>query len=709
MSRLRGIVLVVALAVPPARLAAQPEALKAWWDVEVTDPAELDAEGKPALERLELDVARGAHAWKPLYLTAREPLNPAFDIPTDAPVRLAEAFRVQDYLLVPVEEADAAPRSRTGIFWLRFEAPRTSQPGEYSFALSIRNGAQTLSLPTRLRVHDVPRSAFGRLSLTAYSNSIGLFGAFGEIAAGGERRRQFEELVATLVAAGGDTLDLSPVPAEIWPRVKVMSTGHLLDEAIEQSPEQFRGHRLPALDFSALSEPIEHAMRSGLHRCIIHTSGLREIAGDVPQRILGRPVAMWESDYERVLVWQLSELRRFLQQRGFAEVFVKISDEIGADVVDWWIDTAKLARQAGLRTMCTWTGYALRQVETRRKLAPWVDEWQMQLFSAHYIDRGADVARGLLAPDARTSMYGGGSRVLTHPTTSYRYLGWLAAHHRMDGFGVWAFFWWQELERMVTYADGVLRLSPSYVGLQQALEEGALLDLALDGLEALEASEAAGSLSASQAQDLAWARRARRRLISEDEGALVRLELRPMLRYMPAVDYEGLQVVDPQPTTFDGARPLLFELTGRMAQYAPRVLRYGRYLLADSSGPQAIVTLREDASEAELACADRICAALQAVGPGTVERSRLEALSTAQKERFSVIHVGPPPSPYRYHDYAMAANEYPESADAPPERYVIYHAPSPYNAQRTAVFLVGSDDQGTELATEIFLGALTSG
>ena len=85
---------------------------------------------------------------------------------------------------------------------------------------------------------------------------------------------------------------------------------------------------------------------------------------------------------------------------------------------------------------------------------------------------------------------------------------------------------------------------------------------------------------------------------------------------------------------------------------------------------------------------------------------------SAQKEGLSVIHVGPLVSPYRYHDYGMAIKPYPkpEEEDADPgipEKYIIYQKPSPYNASRVTLFLVGTDDEGTELATEILLKCLT--
>lgn len=298
--------------------AADP-GLKAWLDAEVTDPAALKPEGKPALTELRVDLARGGEAFKLLYLTADGPLAPTFELAGDGPLRLREAFWVRDHLLTPVAEAKPAAAERSGIFWLWFETARDAKASEGRCEVVIHNGSETLRLPLFWRVHAWREPSHPRLSLTSYSLSIGVFGAYPGIITDPAANRQSMDVVEALAGASGDTLDISPYAPAIWGGAKIMATGQPLYEAIEKSPELFRTRDLPVLDFSALSPFIEQAILAGLGRCIVHSSPVDGAGGDVPQRILGKDASPGQADHDRILVWLLSELRRYLEQRGFAE------------------------------------------------------------------------------------------------------------------------------------------------------------------------------------------------------------------------------------------------------------------------------------------------------------------------------------------------------------------------------------------------------
>jgi hypothetical protein len=88
-------------------------------------------------------------------------------------------------------------------------------------------------------------------------------------------------------------------------------------------------------------------------------------------------------------------------------------------------------------------------------------------------------------------MYGGGTKPFHTPHDQFRRYGWIAAADGMQGFGVWAYWWWQPTERLVFYDDktNTTTLTPAYWGVRDGWEEGQYLCQAMDGMSARQRAE----------------------------------------------------------------------------------------------------------------------------------------------------------------------------------------------------------------------------
>jgi len=195
-----------------------------------------------------------------------------------------------------------------------------------------------------------------------------------------ERLRFFLDDGALL---GNSDCDIIVNPDQTLTRTRVRGTDLTIREAREQRPELFADlQNLPALDFTYFNPWIHESQLRGFRWAQTHAPPftrsntlalIRTIAGGDPEP--------GSDDYLAIYEWYIGELLRWMRERGWPEVFIKISDEISPDEVPAFIEMAQVCRRVGYRPYTTITGQVASTPDLLAAMNPYADGWQVQWMS----------------------------------------------------------------------------------------------------------------------------------------------------------------------------------------------------------------------------------------------------------------------------------------------------------------------------------------
>ncbi len=387
-------------------------------------------------------------------------------------------------VLEPAGDA-AGPCLEAGVeqrLWLLLDAGR-SGAGTWDGELAVRVGAHHQRVPLRLRVWPVAVPDRRPFEVRGYATVVDFFGNYAPDPASLQRG---EALLGAYAAMGGSVLDWTLAWGSALPFIRLADSGEPLSTVAAWPPGRLDLDHPPPLDFSHFDPWLAAARRHGVTRVEAYMD--LEAAERWRWPCLG-PEPLDSGAAERVAAWIYGELRRYCEEHGCRGFFCKISDEISPEHVPAYVRTATLARRAGWRPFTTITGLLARSAENLEELDPHCDQWQVGLplkddFRAW---QGAD-------PADEVWFYGGGTRPYTTPYEDAFVYPLLAAAERAQGYGWWAFHWWQATEKIVWYdADsGTVRRGPAYLGLRDGWEDARLFAWVVDDLGAVSPAAAVG-------------------------------------------------------------------------------------------------------------------------------------------------------------------------------------------------------------------------
>lgn len=182
---------------------------------------------------------------------------------------------------------------------------------------------------------------------------------------------------------GNSACDIVVNPDQTLTRTRVRGTGLTIREARAQRPELFADlHHLPALDFTYFNPWVHESMLRGFRRAETHAPPFtRSNTLSLIYEVAGMQLEPGSADYLAVYEWYLGELLRWLRERGWSEVFIKISDEIPPDEVPAFIEAAQICKRIGYRPYTTVTGQVASTPDLLNAMNPVADGWQVQWMS----------------------------------------------------------------------------------------------------------------------------------------------------------------------------------------------------------------------------------------------------------------------------------------------------------------------------------------
>ncbi len=260
--------------------------------------------------------------------------------------------------------------------------PGDAGPGELSARLVLTGaGGRTQTIALTGTVHPLRLPDRRLIWLKSYGGSVYMFTGGPKMEP--ENLERLEFFLDDGETMGNSVCEIIINPDQTLSRVRVRGTDLTIAETLERRPELFADlSRLPALDFTFLNPWIHRSQLHGFRWAETHAPPPgRSNTLALIHRVAGAPVAPESEAYRRIYVWYLRELGRWMLERGWPEVAVKIADEISPDAVPGWITTATLCRQAGLRPYTTITGNVAGTPDLLNAMNPVADGWQVQWMS----------------------------------------------------------------------------------------------------------------------------------------------------------------------------------------------------------------------------------------------------------------------------------------------------------------------------------------
>jgi hypothetical protein len=261
--------------------------------------------------------------------------------------------------------------------WLRVDSHGVP-PGHHPISFGLGVGENVRVVTIALHVWPVRVAQTRPFHVRGYYSGLAGMARGFEVTANG--LGDLEALLKAYAEMGGDVLDWLCNWAEVVPRTRIAGTGENLAQVAKTAPERIDLNHLPKLDFSYYDPWFDLARRHGVVRLETYMSPL---ADPLWQSALLDPavgagrVKAGTPEAGRVIAWFYAETKRYLQDKGFQGFFCKISDEISPESVPSYIDTARIAREAGWRPFTTVTGMVARTAEYIRAMNPYCDQWQL--------------------------------------------------------------------------------------------------------------------------------------------------------------------------------------------------------------------------------------------------------------------------------------------------------------------------------------------
>ena len=379
--------------------------------------------------------------------------------------------------------------------WLAADA-RGIEHGAYEDSLFLAVGERWVGVPVRVRVWPVAVPDERPFDVRGYA-TLGDF--TGGYAVSDSSLQKLDALLGAYAEMGGSVFDWTTVWARVLEQVRIDSTDEILTQVAREDPGRLDLDALPALDFSHFDPWLEMARKHGVDRVETYMeypeSARWQWACLDPAVGEGR-VAAGTEDAETVIVWLYGELRRYFESRGFRGFFCKIADEIAPEHVEEYARAARLARRAGWRPFTTVTGMVARTAEWVEAMNPHCDQWQVSLMlKDDFRELAAENPLARVDSEDEIWFYGGSSQPFRQAYENAARYPLLAAVEGVDGYGWWAFQWWQASEKVVWYAadSGVVRSGPAFLGLRDGWEDARLFHWVVRRLRALPERFAAGS------------------------------------------------------------------------------------------------------------------------------------------------------------------------------------------------------------------------
>lgn len=182
---------------------------------------------------------------------------------------------------------------------------------------------------------------------------------------------------------GNSVCDIVVNPDQTLTRTLVRGTGLTIREARIQRPELFADlDHLPALDFTYFNPWIHESQLRGFRRAETHAPPFaRNTTLALIYEVAGVQLEPGSAEYLKVYEWYIGELLRWMRERGWPEVFIKISDEISPDEVPAFIEMAEVCKRVGYRPYTTITGQVASTPDLLNAMNPVADGWQVQWMS----------------------------------------------------------------------------------------------------------------------------------------------------------------------------------------------------------------------------------------------------------------------------------------------------------------------------------------
>jgi len=262
--------------------------------------------------------------------------------------------------------------------WLHVNG-RGRKPGSYEGTLSLNINDHKVTIPMRVRIWAVKVPSRRPFNVRGY-------GTIGDFTGGYETKpenlQRMDALYRAYAEIGGNVLDWTVIWYSLLAHVKIAETGEILTQVAASDPQKLTLDKLPALDFSYFDPWIEIAKKHGVTRVETYLDFLNSSAWQ--WRLLDPAVGKGRVRYgtpeaEKVIIWILSESKRYFLKHGFRGFFCKISDEISPEHIPAFIAAAKLARQAGWRPFTTVTGLIARTAALINEINPYLDQWQLAI------------------------------------------------------------------------------------------------------------------------------------------------------------------------------------------------------------------------------------------------------------------------------------------------------------------------------------------
>ena len=360
--------------------------------------------------------------------------------------------------------------------WLEARA-RGREADTYEGALLLEIGDSRVRVPMRVRIWPVRVPDIRPFDMRGYGTVTSFTGDYAVTPAS---LRQLDAMLEAYAAVGGSVLDWTVSWSSALVHVGIEGTGQLLSQQAPTLPLD----DLPRLDFRYYDPWLDKAREHGVTRIETYMSVLSSSRWQwscLDAAVGKGRVQYGTPEAERVICWIYGELRRYFESHGFRGFFCKISDEISPEHVPEYISTARVARRAGWRPFTTVTGIVARTAATIDEMNPHCDQWQVALTLK---DDFRDVAR--VDADDEVWFYGGSSRPYRTPYERAMWYPMLAAAEGADGYGWWAFQWWQDSEKIVWYEPGAdqVRFGPTFLGLRDGWEDARLFHWAVRELAA---------------------------------------------------------------------------------------------------------------------------------------------------------------------------------------------------------------------------------
>ena len=393
-----------------------------------------------------------------------------------------------------------APAGETRILWLKLGSAGV-RPGAYAVTLNLSfEKGEKISLPVTMRVHPVQLPRRRAITLAPGGH------VYGDVNNAAPALRFANNLES-------HGFEWSLINAVRLQTLGIVGEGKGVNAAmLNRLKDRFERGDPPLLDCSAWDEWMAQAISHGLTEFDVADPN-----GPISAEL--RRSALPEETREKVRLWFLAEVARYLREKGLRLFVVRYGDELSEkELREGYIPWAKPLTAAGWSCGSSFTGTSHLKPELNAELCPYVGFWTLNRSLAFEFTQRVRKGDLKVRPDAVIGTYGAGEgRGSEHrkPLGASRFLGWeswmngIRNCHVNPYFKGWIYYCKYESreigiagERWVSYIDQKdhsvpLADCPFLEGIREGMEEGNLCEVLSWYLNAL---DAAGGPAAEKAR-----------------------------------------------------------------------------------------------------------------------------------------------------------------------------------------------------------------